>query len=551
MSLTRDYTELRQKNWRLLSLLTLSVLVLIFCLTRNDYGLTWDEVYRFQGGDNKLSYYKAFFLGEDRVDLQNDSYPGVFDLPLAIAHHAFPNLGTRSQKGHIYSFFFGMLGILSTWRLTAHLAGERAGFFAVILLATVPRYYGHMFFNPKDIPLAGTYTAGVWALVCLISYLPRPKLRYALWVGIASGFALSARIAGLLILFYFALLILAFLTIKHCRAIIGGNRVKSLSGVFSDIRFWALYGIAAGLVSLFILLIFWPAIHVNPFANAESALGKVQSFGWSGFVLMDGFFWKASDLPIYYILYWLVITLPELLQLLLLSSMVIGASTLLKYIESNKWPSYGVFLSRLTPVLAAFFPIGYILCSDPTLYDGMRHILFVVPSIVSVCALGLEFVIRRLDMIERKVWSAFFKVSVLFWSLLVIGEMIRLHPYQYVYFNHASGGLSAAYQQNETDYWGLSHKEAAEWLNDHVEKIDPEGRRIFRVHQRYSRWMLKEHLDSERFRMSKAREGADFFVAITRMNVHTSYPDAELLFTVERDGIPLCFIFKFDKNNRL
>ena len=98
--------------------------------------------------------------------------------------------------------------------------------------------------------------------------------------------------------------------------------------------------------------------------------------------------------------------------------------------------------------------------------------------------------------------------------------------------------------RDETDYWGLSHKEAGEWLNEYIETIDPGAEKVYKVHQRYSRWMLEDALDPERFEMWKPREGADFFVSVTRFNLHASYSEAKLLHVVERRGVPLCFIYE-------
>jgi hypothetical protein len=116
--------------------------------------------------------------------------------------------------------------------------------------------------------------------------------------------------------------------------------------------------------------------------------------------------------------------------------------------------------------------------------------------------------------------------------------MVSLHPYQYVYFNQMTGGLQAAYLHDETDYWGLSHKEAADWLNANVDDS-----RVYTVHLRYNRYMLLEHIDPQRFTLTPEAAGADFFVAITRFGFFDDYPDAELLHVVERQGVPLCFIF--------
>ena len=529
-------------TWQQCGCILFLAVTLIGLFTVKDYGMSWDEPFRFKGGDAKLAYYAELASGEG-VSAQTSSYPGLFDLPLAIVHKAFPEWGTRSQKGHVWSFFFGLLGLFSIWRMTARLGGERAGFFALLLLVTVPRYYGHMFFNPKDVPLAGTYALGLWAVVSLLSRLPRPAWRYVIAIGFAAGVALSARIAGFLVLCYFGLFIGLFLVAKYGSAVVRGQAID-VRAMLSDVGAWALRGAVSGMVALGVLLIFWPTLHVNPFAGAGNALETVQSYGWDGHVLMDGHFWEAQNLPIYYIPYWLLFTLPESVLLLFGAAIVLGVSSLVGFVRTGAWPPAATLLPRAVPVFAVLFPLAYLLYKDPTLYDGMRHFLFILPPMVCVAALGLEWMLRWAEASGRKMVSAGLQAGVGLASFIVIVEMVSLHPYQYVYFNHISGGLPAAYMRDETDYWGVSHQEAAEWLNDYVEVIDPNGGRVFKVHQLYSSWMLQEHLNPERFEM-KPREGADFFVSVTRFNLHTSYPDAEVLHIVERQGVGLCFIFQF------
>ena len=532
------------KRWFHCAVALFCVIVCVGLSTVRDYGMSWDEPFRFKGGDSKLAYYQALFSGE-AVNPSKDNYPGVFDLPLALAHECLPNLGTRSEKGHVWSFCFGLLGLLAAWRLTARIGGERAGFWALLLLVTVPRYYGHMFFNPKDIPLAATYLLGLWALVELFSKLPRPPWCAVLWVGCAAGLAMSARIAGLLILGYFALFVFLYLCVKYVAAL-RTERTVTRAEVVKDLGYWSIRGATSGVVALLVLSVFWPAIHTNPVERMEQTVATVQSYGWGGVVLMDGHFWQASDLPFYYIPYWLLYTIPESVLILIGLSLLFGGMSLLRYRRTGQWPSASELWPRLLLVFAVLFPLCYLLWKDPVLYDGMRHFLFVVPPMVCVAALGLEWMLRRAKAAGRQLLSVGLQGGVGLASLVVIIEMVSLHPYQYVYFNQISGGLPAAYMRDETDYWGVSHQEAAEWLNQYVEAIDPAGGRVFKVHQRYTRWMLQEALDPNRFEMWQSREGADFFVSITRFNLHSSYPEAELLHIVERQGVPLCFIYSFN-----
>jgi len=509
--------------WRRLSLGLLVILTLIGGLTVSDYGRTWDETFRFGGGDTKLAYYQALFAGESPQALA-DSYPGLFDLPLAWAHQQFPEWGTRSQKGHIWSLCFGLLGLLAAWRLTARIGGERAGFWALLLLATLPRYYGHMFFNPKDIPLAATYTLGLWALVHVFAALPQAHKLSAVWIGLAAGLALSTRIAGFLILVYFGLFIGLYLLIQFLQA---DRDVKKL---FRELWLWALRGASAGLLAFLIVCIFWPTLHQNPLVNLSKSSAQVQSFGWDAPVLVNGVSHLASDLPRSYVPYWMWRTIPEHVLLLFGIALIAGLYGLIRN-PKNLAPRI------LAPALLLFssvFPVLYILWRDPVLYDGMRHTLFVLPPLVCVAALGLEWGLRQL----RLFWQRLAQSTLAALVGLIVFQMVSLHPYQYVYFNQMTGGLQAAYLHDETDYWGLSHKEAADWLNANVDDS-----RVYTVHLRYNRYMLLEHIDPQRFTLTPEAAGADFFVAITRFGFFDDYPDAELLHVVERQGVPLCFIF--------
>ena len=132
--------------------------------------------------------------------------------------------------------------------------------------------------------------------------------------------------------------------------------------------------------------------------------------------------------------------------------------------------------------------------------------------------------------------------------LLTVSDLCSLHPYQYVYFNRTSGGLNAAYNHRDTDYWGLSYREAAEWLNEYVQELAATGAREYVVHQQHSTWMLAEFLD-DRFSLTRSRVGADFYVAFTRYNFHAAYADATLFHVVERQGVPLCFIFELPEQS--
>lgn len=512
--------------------------------TLGDYGLSWDEPLRFRGGDAKLAYYQALLSGESASpsELKGESYPGLFDLPLAAAHAALPGWGTRSRKGHVWSFCFGLLGLLAAWRLTARLGGARAGFWALLLLATLPRYYGHMFFNPKDIPFAATYLLGVWALVALFQQVPRPAFVSFIGVGLAAGLAASARLAGVLILCYLALFALLHLRGALASGLRPGPNGRRGEGRGDGGR-WGVRLLITASVALLLLLLFWPMGHRNPFTQLAGALRAVQHYDWPGAVLMNGRFFQADSLPIYYIPYWLWRTTPEVVIFVVGLACVAGSVRLHHWVTSRRLPADAQLFPPLLLLFAGLFPLLYLTLSRPVLYDGIRHFLFAIPPLVCVGALGLDWLLRRIEQSGRRLLVPLFQAGVAMAVGVSVAEMVSLHPYEYIYFNQLSGGLPGAQGHDETDYWGLAHREAAEFLNRLADHLDPSGTRTFKVHQRYTTWLLEEFLDA-RFEVSRgAPEGADFAVAMTRCLFYRHYPDAKVVHLVHRQGVPLCYVF--------
>ena len=516
-------------------------IALIGSLTLGDQGQSWDEEFRFKSGGAKLDYYQSLF-GAERLPPPGGSYPALFDLPLAMVDEAFPDFGTISEKGHAWSLVFGLLGILSTWRMATLVGGERAGFWALVFLATFPRYYGHMFFNPKDIPLAGTYALAMWMLLRVMLQWPKASWGSVALLGVAGGLAMSTRIAGFLTLCYFGLFVGVLLSIRYLATLRKSKRLE-MSQVGGDLLYWLWRGLFAGCVAFALLFIFWPTLHHNPLGGVQGAVETVQHYGWDGYVLMDGVFYEAKDLPFYYVPYWLFITIPD--QLLLLG-LVMAVLFLFGLLAAARGEDFSRGLNRRLCCLVVFgfaFPWAYFLYTQPVLYDGMRHCLFTLPLFACACALTLEWLLRCLSNHRSPYIKYAVPAAVAASVLLTVADLKSLHPYQYTYFNRISGGLNAAYLNRETDYWGLSYREAAEWLNQYVEAGDAAGDGQYVVHQLHSPWMLEAFL-SERFQVSRDPEGADFYVSFTRFNFHTVYPDLKMLHVVERQGVPLCFIFE-------
>src|SRR3974390_3541323 len=83
----------------------------------------------------------------------------------------------------------GLLGLFATWRIGRRIGGPLAGLIALILLATCPLYYGHMFMNPKDAPFATAMAVMLLGLVRTFDEYPQPEPRTVALPGVGLGLA--------------------------------------------------------------------------------------------------------------------------------------------------------------------------------------------------------------------------------------------------------------------------------------------------------------------------------------------------------------------------
>jgi len=535
-----------QRPWTWASLALFALLAVVAFGTVFDYGVSWDEAYRFESGDRKLDYYQALFSGGDAQAAENDSYPGLFDLPLAWFHEQFPDWGSRYRKGHVFSLLFGLAGIFAGWRIAVTLGGQRAGFWCLLLMTATPRYYGHMFFNPKDTPFAALYLIALYFLIRLLQDLPNLRLSRFAWFGLAAGAAMSVRIGGLITLCFLALFIGLYLLWRAVepawRGRCGPGELWPLSPEFRSSALKALGGCAlSASIALVWLLFWWPAAHANPFAHTAESLETVQQFGWNGYVLFGGDHVRAPDLPRTYLPTWILITMPEIIMALLLAGLILAGRAL---VADEGWRGSADPVKRLpmTALVFAFaFPVLYIVIKKPILYDGLRHSLFVLLPMSIAAGLAFEHGLRWLANHER--WRQAVKpaIGVLGAAVALLWfELFSLHPYQYVYFNTLSGGLNGALGEYETDYWGLSHREAGEWLNAYLEETEGDNAESFKVLMVYNPVTYLPFM-TPRLSLTQEPSEADFFVAITRLNA-AAFAQGELLYVVERQGVPLCLV---------
>lgn len=193
----------------------------------------------------------------------------------------------------------------------------------------------------------------------------------------------------------------------------------------------------------------WPYLWDAPYRRlAESLLFTGQLDRTTRYL---GQIIATDSLPWHYFPVYLTTELTEPTLLLLLLGIVL-------VVRSWRWrkalrPSLTVLLFWIALPLFGLVALGM------GVYDNLRHLLFVLIPVFVIAGAGLQWTMERLPTERLRL--------VLLVLLLSPGMLanVRLHPYQYSYFNTFTGGVKHAADLHLLDRWCLSYREAMEFIN--------------------------------------------------------------------------------------
>ena len=448
-----------------LAILVLAAVAVVAGLTFRDYGLGWDDYTHAEYADLLLRMYGSGFKDTGALSFANlYMYGGGFDMAAALLHKIIPLelFETRRLLGAIV----GVTGLAVTWRLGRRVGGPVAGLAALLLLALCPIFYGHMFMNPKDAPFAVAMVILMLGLVRLAEEYPQPSPRTILIVGLGAGLSIGSRILGGLALIY-ALVGFLPLFVDEFRKLGTREALHRFAHV--------VHVLVPGLILGYLIMgLIWPWSIIEP-NNPFHALTYFSHFfekPWKE--MFDGALVSVPDMPWSYLPTLFALQLPEVLLALTIAG-VIG--TFMALPRGDVAPRRKTILLML--MLAAIFPILVAIVKRPALYNGIRHFIFVIPPMTVLA--GLAFA-RGMNWLKenRRNWQPAAVAVFSFGLLLSLGEMIRLHPYQYTHFNHIAGTVRAADDRYMLDYWGLALKQASDGLReqlDEEQEAPPKGRK--------------------------------------------------------------------------
>jgi hypothetical protein len=191
------------------------------------------------------------------------------------------------------------------------------------------------------------------------------------------------------------------------------------------------------------------------------------------------------------------------------------------------------FISLTLVLLWFVVLVIYVLLRKPSIYDGLRHLLFILPPIFIFAGIAFDFLIEHIAISWLRAGLIFVLIAP------GIAGILQLHPYEYTYYNSFVGGTSGVFRRYETDYWLTCYKEAMEKLNQSVS--DPANVYVHReayIAAYYANENI--HVQELRGALDKVKPG-DIILVNTRTNEDRKvFKDTPIILQITRGDAIFC-----------
>jgi hypothetical protein len=409
--------------------------IALFALSLRSGGLTFDEDSSFAIVREQIQFAHDVLFGTGERNFKSipsdHAYYGlgtllpayfasyVWDVAVLGGPHVFS--GHFSKILHLFAFAASVAGAWYTGRLVARLTGHlELRHIAASAMLLTPVWLGYGLFDYKDVPIATGFLA-------------------ALYYGIIF---LDDRRARSVFAFLTALLYLG----AHRLAALGlAIPIAFLVALRAPVAPWVAFTVALYAVT--------PPAWREPLRFAAAAIDSMAQHAWPGCTLTAGAcigrnYHNATG---YWALKYIALWHGAQLPLAVIVGLFAAGIAYVRRFPMLNWSKHVVAASMAWPLAA-------IAWRNSSLYDGIRHTLFLVPLAVAI-AITMAFTWRSKLAQARQA-----RLLLAAYVVLMAVDGASLHPYEYTWFNEC-GRVYANERNYETDYWGFSLREATERAN--------------------------------------------------------------------------------------
>ena len=525
----------------------LGCVLLIGLATVGDYGITVDEFNADDYGSKALAWYTSGFTDRSSFESVEDTlwyYGPWFHILTAIVQSL--GLANPWTIRHAMTFLAGFCAVAALLPIGRLALGRWAGLVAITLCLTCGYLYGSLFFTPIDVPFLFAMTLATLAIIAMAARAV-PSWPATIAAGMASGLAIATRSPGLISQVY----LLGALGL--CALEVLAKPSASAPGDLLRIGVRAAGALVVGWATTIAL---WPWLQIgNPISQFSLAFVYFANHPNSFEMLFWGAQVVTTDLPWSYVPGQLAVRLPEGFLLLLVIGILAGfvaayrfaraisAALVRPHAATLRRAAMRLARSRLYVLVWATvaLPVGFIILRHSTLYDAIRHVIFVIPMLAVIAAAGflrLLPLIWRFPTISAAAGGAYLGYAV--WMLAV------LHPLEYIATNALAGGVAGAYERFDLDYWSAAATIALRRLETRLDRERPE---LFAKHPpslavcMLSRESRVAPMFGRPWRLETDPSKADFIIATERWHCAENVADAVLIDEVRRFERPFAWVY--------
>ncbi|MBQ2574389.1 MAG: hypothetical protein II575_09220 [Bacteroidales bacterium] len=499
-------------------IIAIAIAATMFSLV-SDYGSsTAEDEYQINNAIQLDRYYKSF--GSDTSILENTRpmYSGWFNALTVTLSDVFAKFEIRSVR-HATNAIFGFVGILFAALLAKRCRNWRTASFTMLLLGLSPVIFGHSMFNLDDIPVFATFAASLFFVKRLADHFPKPKIVDAVFFALSSALCITANPDCSLIVAIALILCIIGLVAQRKH-----NEIKKAA-----IRY-PIFAVGSLAVIFGIVILLIPQ-GISEWLNSFSPNSPTR-------ILFEGKLVWTDLLPWYYNTKMLVMTIPAAVFVGML--LALGLCFVKK---SNR--AEIITLVCISAVSILIFSLK----SDT---NGIwQHLLYAEIPLYIVAAIGF-------DMLAESSRSTATQIAGIAIPLLLMimpaVHIFRSHPYSHIYYNEFTGGLNHAFGRYELENYGVSNREAAQWIIDNG-KYNLSGDQLFVAARSekagkhyFGKYKYEVSIVETRWaeRANHIWDYAIFPVTGIEPEILTSqyFPPKNTVDTISIDNVPICLVLQ-------